>query len=117
MNNKRRFLRFDVSDFLEIRPVKETPNASVKGKTTNFSLMGICFSSEMNWKIGQVLEIDYFIPTNLDSVKIKLLVVWNEFIDERIGYLTGGQIIDVDRKKQDKFTTYYFRKLKEKFFK
>ncbi len=115
MDNRRRFLRFDVRDFLEIRPLNEP--AKVSGAhTVNLSLMGICFFSQVEWKVGQVLYIDYFIPDELDSVKIKAVVVWSEFIDHDRGYLNGVELIDVEPDKEDKFIRYYFQQLKKKFF-
>ncbi len=115
MENRRRFLRFETGDFLEIRPLNETARYA-KGKTFNFSLMGICFSSEVEWKTGQVLMIDYFIPEELDSVKLKVVVVWSELIGDKEGYITGTQLIDIEEDKESKFVNYYFQKLKEKFF-
>ena len=115
MNNRRRFLRLEVRDFLEITPINEAAKCA-RASSFNISLMGICFSSEVDWKTGQVLLIDYFIPNELDSVKIKVVVSWSEFIDEAIGYLTGAQIIDLEKEKENQFVNYYFQKLKEKFF-
>lgn len=115
MDNRRRFLRFEVSDFLEIRPLNEVARY-VKGHTFNLSLMGICFSSEIEWKTGQVLFIDYFIPQQLDSVKLKVVVAWSELIDDEHGYLTGVQIIDIEKNKEERFINYYFQKLKERLF-
>ena len=115
MENKRRFLRFEVEDFLEIRPLNEVAKY-VKGKSFNLSIMGICFFSEVRWNTGQVLMIDYFIPEGLDSVKIKVVVVWSELIDNKRGYLTGTQIIDIEKEKESRFVNYYFQKIKDKFF-
>ena len=115
MENRRRFLRFEVQDFLEVRPLNEVAKY-VKGKSYNLSLMGICFSSEVEWKKGQVLFIDYFIPEDMDSIQLKISIVWSEFINEAEGYLTGAQIIHVDPQKELRFVNYYFQKLKEKFF-
>ncbi len=115
MENRRRFLRFETEDFLEIRPLNEVARYT-KGKSFNLSLMGICFFSEIEWEVGQVLLIDYFIPQELDSVKLKVVVVWSEFIDSNKGYITGAQIIDIEEDKENKFVNYYFQKLKEKFF-
>ena len=115
MENKRRFLRFEVEDFLEIRPLNEVAKY-VKGKSFNLSIMGICFFSDARWNTGQVLMIDYFIPEGLDSVKIKVVVVWSELIDNKRGYLTGTQIIDIEKEKESRFVNYYFQKIKDKFF-
>ncbi|MCM8823645.1 MAG: PilZ domain-containing protein [Candidatus Omnitrophica bacterium] len=115
MDNRRRFLRFEVGDFLEIRPLNET-GRYVEGQSFNLSIMGICFSSKEEWQTGQVLLIDYFITKDLDSVKLKVVVVWSEFIDEEKGYLTGAQIIDVEQAKEERFINYYYQRLKEKFF-
>ena len=114
MENRRRLIRIEVSDFLEIKPLDEVAR-KVKGEVKNFSLMGICFTSEIEWKRGQVLFIDYFITEALDSVRLKLAVVWSEYIDEKQGYFCGGEIIDVEEEKQAIFANYYFQKLKEKF--
>ena len=121
MENKRRLIRLDVKDFLEIRPLNEVGVCAKGalpdiGKSTNFSLMGVCFSSEMEWQKGQVLLINYFIPEELDSVQLKIVVVWSEFIDSKNGYFCGGEVIDVEENKQKKFANYYFKQLKDKFF-
>ena len=115
MNNRRRFLRFEVGDFLEVQALNETARVNAKGHSVNLSLMGICFSSEEEWKTGQVLLIDYFIPSDLDSVKMKVVVVWSERIDDKVGFLTGAQIIDVEEDKENQIVNYYFKKLKERF--
>lgn len=110
---KRRLIRLEIGDFLEIRPLNEAAR-KVKGLTKNLSLMGICFSSDVQWKKGQVLMIDYFISEELDSIKLKIMVVWSELIDKDQGYFCGGQILNVEDKKQEKFANYYFQKLKER---
>jgi hypothetical protein len=114
MENKRVLLRLDVEDFLQIRPLNEQVRY-VKGKSKDFTLMGICFSSAIKWNRGQLLLIEYFIPQEMDSVKLKLVVVWSELIDKEQGYFCGGEIVEVEDGKQRKFAAYYFEKLKERF--
>ena len=114
MDNRRRFVRFEVSDFLELSPLKEVARY-VKGKSFNLSLMGMCFSSQIAWEKGHVLLVDYFIPNDFDSVKLKIVVVWSELIGDEEGYLTGAEIIDVEQEKEAKFINYYYQKLKEHF--
>lgn len=114
MENKRRILRLNVGDFVEIRPLNETAKVC-KGKAKDLSLMGICFSSDTEWKKGQVLLIDYFLPEELDSIKLKIVVAWSEFIDPEHGYFCGGEIIDVEPSKETQFATYYFKKLQQRF--
>jgi len=114
MENRRRLIRLNVGDFVEVRPLKEV-GKTYKGKAKNLSLMGICFSSEVEWKKGQVLLIDYFIPEELDSIQLKIVVVWSEFIDPENGYFCGGELIDVEPSKESIFATYYFKKLQERF--
>jgi hypothetical protein len=113
MTNKRRLIRLNVGDFIEIRSLNEVGRI-YSGKSKDFTLMGICFSSEVEWKKGQVLFIDYFIPEELDSVRMKMVVVWSEFIDPENGYFCGGEIIEVEQAKQDKFANYYYKRLKGK---
>lgn len=115
MDNKRKFLRLEVQDFLEISPLNELAQFS-KGGSFNLSLMGICFSSEVRWEKGQVLFIDYFIPTEMDSVRLKVGVVWSEYISDKDGYLNGAEIIYLEKEKETKFVNYYYQKLKEHFF-
>lgn len=116
MQNRRKFLRLEVSDFLQIRPVDEVAK-TLKGKSFNLTLMGICFSSEIEWKKGQVIVIEYFMPEGADSVVLKVAVIWSEFISDEEGFLTGAEIIDIDPEKELKFVNYYFLKLKNRFFK
>lgn len=114
-NNKRSLIRVEVGDFLEIRPLSEVGKL-YSAKSRNFTLMGLCFSSEMEWQVGQVLFIDYFIPDELDSVKLKMIVTWSEFIGPESGYFCGGEIIDIEEDKQKNFAAYYFRKMGENSF-
>lgn len=114
MENKRRLIRLDVGDFLGIRSLDEV-GKTYQSKSKDFSLMGVCFSSETEWKKGQVLLIDYFIPSESDSTRLKIVVVWSEFINPEDGYFCGGEIIDIDESEQSKFASYYFKKLKERF--
>ncbi len=113
MDNRRRFLRLDVEDFLEIRPLNELARYA-EGKSFNLSLLGICFFSQIKWDKGQVLLIDYFLPQELDSVKMKVVVIWCEFVSDKDGFLHGAEIIDIEQDKEIKFIHYYFRKLKER---
>jgi hypothetical protein len=115
MENRRKLIRLEVSDFLDIRPLNEVGRC-IKGESKNFTLMGICFSSEVEWHKGQVLLIDYFIPQNNDSVKLKIVVVWSEFIDSSKGYFCGGEIAEIEKEKEVIFANYYFQKLKGNSF-
>ncbi len=114
MENKRRLVRLDAGDFLEIRTLDEIGKVS-KGKGRDSTLMGVCFSCEMEWQKGQVLLIDYFIPDELDSVRLKMVVVWSEFLSPEAGYFCGGEIIEIEQEKQEKFANYYLKKLQERF--
>ncbi len=113
MENRRQLIRLEVGDFLEVKPLNEIGKI-YKTKTKNFTLMGVCFTSEVEWKKGQVLYIDYFIPEELDSVRLKMVVVWSELIDSKNGYFCGGKILEVEEKKQEKFASYYYKKLKDR---
>lgn len=115
MNNQRRFVRLEVADFLEIRP-SELSQPLSKGASANLTPMGICFFSEVQWDKNQVLDIDYFIPQEHESVLLKARMIWSEFISEKDGYLNGGEILDVAPDKELIFVNYYFQKLKQQFF-
>lgn len=115
MENRRRFLRFESEDFLEIRPLNE-PAKSYKEKAYNFSPLGICFFSSYCWQPGQVLFVEYFIPEEMEPVKFKVNVVWSEFISEKKGFLVGAEIISLEEENSPLFINYYFRKIKERFF-
>ncbi|MFH1772075.1 MAG: PilZ domain-containing protein [Candidatus Omnitrophota bacterium] len=115
MENQRRLIRLETRDFLEIKPVNEVAKR-LKAEIKDFSLMGICFNSEVEWQRGQVLIIDYFLSDDLDSVRVKVVVAWSEFIDHAKGYFCGAEVIGVDQDKQDKFAAYYYKKLRERFY-
>ncbi|SRR4030042_3408481 len=114
MDNKRRLVRLDVGDFLEIRTLNEVGKVH-QARSKNFNLMGVCFSCHMEWQCGQVLLIDYFIPEELDSVRLKMVVIWSEFVSPENGYFCGGEIVEVEASKQDKFAHYYLKKLQDNF--
>jgi len=116
VEEKRRLIRLNVEDFLEIQPLNEV-GVCIKGKSKNFSLMGVCFVSRKEWQKGQVLRIDYFIPEELDSVRLKIVVAWSEFIDFENGYFCGGEVADIEESKQDKFANYYFKQIRDEFSK
>lgn len=116
MEKERRLIRLNVGDFLEIRSLDKADRL-YPSKSKDFSLMGICFSSEMQWERGQILLIDYFIPEELESVMLKMVVVWSELIDSKNGYFCGGEIVEVEESQQEKFASYYYKKLKKKFLK
>ncbi len=115
MDNARKLIRVNVGDFLEIRPLNEVGKRT-KGRGRNLTLMGLCFSSKYQWQKGQVLFIDYFIPEELDSVRLKMVVIWTEFVDSENGYFCGGEITEVEKQKEAKFANYYFKKIQERFF-
>jgi c-di-GMP-binding flagellar brake protein YcgR len=112
MDNQRQLVRVDVRDILQIKPLKEVGHVAANSR--DLSLMGICFSSKVQWKKGQVLLIDYFLSKDADAVQLKAVVVWSELIDSRQGYFCGCEIIYVQEDKQDKFANYYFSRLREK---
>lgn len=112
MSDSRRLIRLKICDFLEIRPLNEVARC-FKAKTHDFTPMGICFSCEVEWKKGSVLLIDYFMPEEFDSVKLKVAVVWSEFIDNDQGYFCGGEITEIEQGKQEKFSGYYSKRLKD----
>jgi hypothetical protein len=114
MENRRRLVRLDTGDFLEIRTLSEGSEVS-RGKSKNLTLMGVCFSCEREWQKGQVLFIDYFIPDELDSVRLKMRVVWSEFVSPEAGYFCGGEITEIEEAKQEKFANYYLKRLQERF--
>ncbi|MBN2120037.1 MAG: PilZ domain-containing protein [Candidatus Omnitrophica bacterium] len=115
MPNRRKFVRFEVEDILEVRPLSEVAR-KFKSVSKDFSVIGICFFSDFKWEKGQVLLIEYFLPEDLEAVKLKAGVVWSEFIDDKKGFLVGVEILDLEDKHADKFTNYYFRKVRERFF-
>ena len=110
MKNQRKLVRLDVKDFLEIRPLNKVDETH-RGETRNITTMGICFSAQVECQRGQVLLIDYFIPGEMDSVKLKVMVVWSEFIGSDQGYFCGGEIVDVEEGKGDLFSSYYYEQL------
>jgi len=107
---KRKLLRLDTNDFLQITPLSEV-GKKIKGTARNITYAGICFCCEVEWRKGDVLLIDYFIKEKFDSVKLKVLVVWSEFISQDIGYFCGGEIIDIEEEKKEMFFNYYFKKI------
>lgn len=113
MDNKRRLLRLEASDFLQITPLDEVGRV-YKADVKDFTFMGICFSSPIEWKKGQVLEINYFCPESNEPVKMKMLVVWSEFVGDQQGYFCGGQVIEIETKYQAQFAHYYYKKLKDR---
>ena len=115
MQNRRKFLRLEVDDFLEVNPLNKI-SGPVKGKVFNLTLMGICFSSEIEWEKGQVLHIEYLMTESGESVRMEISVVWSEQIGDKEGILTGAEIIDIEPEKELKFVNFYFTKLKEKYF-
>lgn len=114
MKDKRSLIRLDVRDFISIKPLNEVAK-HVEGVTENITFMGICFTSPMEWKQGQALLIDYFVPGEVESVKLKVAIIWSEFINKAKGYFCGGEIYDIEGENQDSFTRYYFRQLKDKY--
>jgi len=116
MEQRRRLVRLDAADFIEIQSLNEVGRLH-QAKAKNFTLMGICFSCEVEWQKGQVLLIDYFLPDELDSVQLKMVVIWSEFIGPEAGYFCGGEIIEIEQEKQEKFANYYLKKLQQRFLK
>lgn len=114
MNNQRKLIRLETSDFLQIKPLNEVGKI-YEADAKDFTFMGICFSSSAEWKKGQVLEIEYFIPGSSMPVKIKMVVVWSEFISSQQGYFCGGQITEIEPENQAQFAHYYYKKLKDRF--
>jgi hypothetical protein len=113
MDNKRRLVRLEASDFLQIKPINEVGKI-YEAQASDFTFMGICFCSSVQWKNGQVLAINYFLSEDNEPVKMKMIVIWSEFISSKQGYFCGGQIAKIEENKQAQFAHYYYKKLKEK---
>jgi len=113
--NNRKFVRFEVEDILELKPLPEVAK-KFRATVRNLSLIGICFFSDFKWEKGQVLLMEYFLPEDLEPVKIKSSVVWSEFVSDDKGFLVGVEILDIEQKNADKFINYYFKKVRERFF-
>ncbi|MDD5440905.1 MAG: hypothetical protein PHZ27_01675, partial [Candidatus Omnitrophica bacterium] len=69
MNNKRKVIRLECGDFLDMR--LSDKGEKIRGEVRDFSLMGICFSSNKNWVKGQDIYIDYFMRDELDAVRMR----------------------------------------------
>lgn len=113
MDDKRRLIRLEVKDFLQITPLNREANPR-PGKSKDITSMGICFSSPVQWDKGEVLFIDYFMRDELESAQIKVEVIWSEFIDSDQGYFCGGQIIEIEPAKEELFANYYSQKIRKK---
>ena len=110
MDNRRKLLRLSAGDFLQVRSINEVAKVYA-AKTKDFTSMGICFSSKMQWRSGEVLLIDYFIFQELEPVRLKLAVIWSELIGSEEGYFCGGEIIEIEKSKESLFTNYYLKRL------
>ena len=115
MKDKRSLIRLDVKDFISIRPLDEVAKHSVEGQTQDITFIGICFISQAQWKKGQVLLIEYFIPGESEAVNLKVVIIWSEFVSSQEGYFSGGEIYDMEGENQESFVRYYFEKLREKY--
>ncbi len=113
MENRRRFLRFDTSDFLEIEPLGEP--AKISAEARNINPLGICFFSPQEFRRGQSLKIYYFIPDQMQPSVLRCSVVWCEYISDEKGFLVGVEISDVEVNPEG-FMRYYFRKIGESFW-
>ena len=111
MKEQRKLIRLNVADFLEIRAGDS--QKIVRSTSINITSMGICFSSQTEWLKGQDLIIYYFIPDELDSVQLTVKVCWSEFINPKQGYFCGGEIINIEDDKQEKFIAYYTQRLED----
>ncbi|MCF7917041.1 MAG: PilZ domain-containing protein [Candidatus Omnitrophica bacterium] len=113
MDNQRKLIRLETSDFLQVKPINEVGRI-YEAEVKDFTFMGICFSSSVEWKKGQVLALNYFLSQSNQPVKMKMVVIWSEFIGSKQGYFCGGQITSIEEKNQAEFAHYYYKKLKEK---
>jgi hypothetical protein len=108
---ERKFIRIDTSDLVEVRPINGLgPKTAI---TRDFSMMGVCFYSPIQWEHGQPLLMRYSVPGSLDDVMMNVRIVWSELIDENHGFLIGAQIGEIDTEGLDAFLRYYYKKVKD----
>ncbi len=99
---------------MQIKPLDEVGKIH-QAEVKDFTFMGVCFCSSIEWERGQVLQISYFLAQENEPVLMKMVVIWSEFISSQQGYFCGGQIIEIEPKGQAQFAHYYYKKLKDRF--
>lgn len=107
---RRKLLRLKVGDFIEVRSLNE-PAKIVRAHAHDITPLGICFISDTEWRKGEVLFIDYFIPDELEPVKLKVSVIWSELVSDDEGFFCGGEVIEIEEDKKDLFINYYHREI------
>jgi len=115
MKEQRKLIRLEVSDFLEIRSVDAVK--AVTCTCVNITSMGVCFCSQEEFKPGQNLIINYFMPDELDSVQLSVCSRWSEFVGTKQGYFCGAEIVSIEEGKQEKFVNYYLQRLQDRLSK
>mgnify|MGYP007109722286 CR=1 FL=1 len=108
------FVKIELRNILDIRALSEVARYTKRSDGFDFSTFRVCFCSAIGWKTGQVILMDYFIPANLECVKLKIGVVLSEFVDEKNGYFIGGRIIEVEEGKEGKLLATIFKDIKNK---
>lgn len=113
-SNFRKFIRVESSDIIEIKP-SDGISAYKKAVVKDFSMMGICFYSPVQWQYGQLLNLRYEVPGFSGKVELKIKIGWSELVDDSRGYLVGGEISYIEPKGVDCFLRYYYNQVKKLF--
>ena len=113
MRERRRFVRFDLNTELIVET--GTSDERISARTKNIGALGMCFVSDKQWPIGQVLYVQCLLP-NSHHVRLQAEVVWSKIIDPKEGYRTGLKVLGVQEGEETNFMMFYCDRLMEEYY-
>ncbi len=105
LQDRRKFLRFDISLHVKFKPSKEKLEKYVFGMTTNFSRNGFCFEAQ-NIDLGpeETFELKIMLPRENAFVPVVGDIVWKKQVDSK--FLVGIKLIAMNKEAKWEILDY-----------
>ena len=116
---RRKYIRFETQTSLNVQLHSKgyiSPE-KISGLTKNFSVEGVCFVSEKEFKLGDILTLQVQLPNQPDTLTLEGEVRWSQAIFEdeyEKKYETGVKLFTVEKSDESKFVSYVNYKLMQR---
>ncbi len=107
LEDRRKFLRFDIPLHVKFKPSKGLIEKYVLGVTTNFSRQGFCFEAQnIDLEPTETLELKVMLPRENAFVPVLGDIVWKKRVGSK--FLVGIQIIEMHKEAKWEILDYAY---------
>jgi len=118
--DKRRFVRFNLGIKVNFQ-VKEKGKGKaslrkISGISKNICLEGVCFTSKSKLESGSKLELEIFLPSEPEPLRLEGEVIWCHLIQaekDRVVFDTGVKLFTINKDDKGRLISHILNKHKE----